>query len=86
MNQQSAAISPSANGPVNDKFLIPNEEAANTIVADLKDKEFVLSRIERKQRKTDALSSVHYEHIAAGSDKKVEVLCKEDDDGGTAAL
>ncbi len=51
MNQQSAAISPSANGPVNDKFLIPNEEVANTIVADLKDKEFVLSRIERKQRK-----------------------------------
>ena len=51
MNQQSAAINPSANGPVNDKFLIPNEEVANTTVADLKDKEFVLSRIERKQRK-----------------------------------
>jgi len=35
----------------NSKFLIQNEEAANTIVADLKDKEFVLSEIERKQRK-----------------------------------
>ncbi len=35
----------------NSKFLIPNKEAANTIVNDLKDKEFVLSKIERKQRK-----------------------------------
>lgn len=33
------------------KFLIPNGEAANTIVNDLKDKEFVLSKIERKHRK-----------------------------------
>ncbi len=35
----------------NNRFLIPNEEAANTIVDDLKDKEFVLSKIERKLRK-----------------------------------
>jgi DNA topoisomerase-1 len=33
------------------RFLIPNGETANTIVDDLKDKEFVLSKIERKQRK-----------------------------------
>jgi DNA topoisomerase-1 len=33
------------------KFLIPNEETAHTIVDDVKDKEFVLSQIERKQRK-----------------------------------
>jgi DNA topoisomerase-1 len=32
-------------------FLIPDGETANTIVDDLKDKEFVLSKIERKQRK-----------------------------------
>jgi DNA topoisomerase-1 len=35
----------------NNRFLIQNEEAANTIVDDLKDKEFVLSKIERKLRK-----------------------------------
>jgi DNA topoisomerase-1 len=33
------------------KFLIPDEEAANTIVHDLKDKEFVLKQIELKRRK-----------------------------------
>ncbi|MEW6067926.1 MAG: type I DNA topoisomerase [Nitrospirota bacterium] len=33
------------------KSLIPNEEKASNIVADLKDKEFLLSKIERKQRK-----------------------------------
>jgi DNA topoisomerase-1 len=33
------------------RFLIPNRETANTIVDDLKDKEFLLSKIERKQRK-----------------------------------
>ena len=33
------------------KFLIPNEEAANATVHDLKDKEFILVKIERKQRK-----------------------------------
>ncbi|MBI5187705.1 MAG: type I DNA topoisomerase [Nitrospirae bacterium] len=33
------------------KFLIPNEEIATAIVNDLRDKEFVLSKIERKQRK-----------------------------------
>ena len=33
------------------KFLIPNGEIANKIVDDLRDKEFVLSKIERKQRK-----------------------------------
>jgi DNA topoisomerase-1 len=33
------------------KFLLPNGETANKIVGDLRDKEFVLSRIERKQRK-----------------------------------
>ena len=33
------------------KFLITNEEAASAIVADLKNKEFVLGRIERKNRK-----------------------------------
>ena len=33
------------------KCLIPDEEAANKIVDDLKEKEFVLSRIERKHRK-----------------------------------
>ncbi len=36
---------------VNGKFLIPNMEAADTVVADLKDKKFELSRIDRKQRK-----------------------------------
>jgi DNA topoisomerase-1 len=38
---------PAANG----KFLIPNVETANAVVADLKDRKFELSRIERKQRK-----------------------------------
>ncbi len=33
------------------RFLIPNEEAAHAIVADLKSKEFVLGKIERKDRK-----------------------------------
>src|SRR4030042_2915686 len=33
------------------RFLIPNGEAASTIVDDLKGKEFVLDKIERKQRK-----------------------------------
>ena len=33
------------------KFLIPNSETAYAIVDDLKDKEFILSKIERKQRK-----------------------------------
>ena len=33
------------------KFLIPNEETANTIVNDLKDREFILGKIEQKQRK-----------------------------------
>jgi DNA topoisomerase I len=33
------------------KFLIPNGDMANTIVADLQNKNFVLSKIERKQRK-----------------------------------
>lgn len=33
------------------KCLVPDEEAANKIVDDLKEKEFVLSRIERKHRK-----------------------------------
>jgi DNA topoisomerase-1 len=33
------------------KFLIPNEEATNKIIHDLKDKEFVLGKIELKQRK-----------------------------------
>lgn len=33
------------------KFLIPNEETANTIVNDLKDKEFTLKKIERRQKK-----------------------------------
>lgn len=33
------------------KFLIPNEEKAKVVVADLKDKQFVLGKIERKQRK-----------------------------------
>jgi DNA topoisomerase-1 len=33
------------------RFLIPNEESANKIVDDLKDKEFVLSKIEHKRRK-----------------------------------
>jgi len=33
------------------KFLIPNGESANKIVEDLKDKEFLLSKIEHKQRK-----------------------------------
>jgi DNA topoisomerase-1 len=33
------------------KFLIPNGEAAGTLVADIRNREFVLSRIERKQRK-----------------------------------
>ncbi|MFZ6017387.1 MAG: type I DNA topoisomerase [Nitrospirota bacterium] len=33
------------------RFLIPNKDIATTIVNDLKDKEFVLSKIERKQRK-----------------------------------
>ncbi|NCO67099.1 MAG: type I DNA topoisomerase [Nitrospirae bacterium CG_4_10_14_0_8_um_filter_41_23] len=35
----------------NNRFLIPNEETANTIVDDLKDKGFVLNKIERKLRK-----------------------------------
>jgi DNA topoisomerase-1 len=35
----------------NNRFLIQNEETANTIVNDLKDKEFALSKIERKLRK-----------------------------------
>jgi DNA topoisomerase-1 len=33
------------------KFLIPNEETANKLVEDLRDKEFILSKIERKLRK-----------------------------------
>jgi DNA topoisomerase-1 len=33
------------------RFLIPDRETANTIVDDLKDKEFLLSKIELKQRK-----------------------------------
>ncbi len=33
------------------KFLIPNEQTATGIVHDIKDKQFVLSKIERKQRK-----------------------------------
>jgi DNA topoisomerase-1 len=33
------------------KFLIPDEEKANAIVTDLKNKEFILEKIERKQRK-----------------------------------
>ena len=33
------------------KFLIRNEESAGTIVADVKDKRFVLQKVERKQRK-----------------------------------
>jgi len=33
------------------KFLIPNHEAADTIIADLKDRQFVLDKIDRKQRK-----------------------------------
>jgi DNA topoisomerase I len=52
INQQTAAVSPSANGQQgNEKFIIRHEEAANTIVADLKNQEFLLSKIERKQRK-----------------------------------
>jgi len=35
----------------NGKFLVTNEEAANTIVEDLRVKEFALSKVERKQRK-----------------------------------
>ena len=34
-----------------DRFLIPNEEAAHAIVEDLRNKEYVLDKIERKQRK-----------------------------------
>ncbi|MDH5767929.1 MAG: type I DNA topoisomerase [Nitrospirota bacterium] len=33
------------------KFLIPDGETANAIIADLKDKEFLLSKIERKQKR-----------------------------------
>ena len=33
------------------KFLIPNEDAANTLIENLKNKEFVLSKIEHKRRK-----------------------------------
>ncbi|MBE0425154.1 MAG: type I DNA topoisomerase [Nitrospirae bacterium] len=33
------------------KFLIPDEEKANAIVTDLKNREFILDKIERKQRK-----------------------------------
>ncbi|MEW6213938.1 MAG: type I DNA topoisomerase [Nitrospirota bacterium] len=33
------------------RFLIPNEDTATAIVSDIKDKEFVLGKIERKQRK-----------------------------------
>jgi DNA topoisomerase-1 len=52
INQQSAALNPSADGQQGkEKFIIRDENAANTIVEDLKDKEFLLSKIERKQRK-----------------------------------
>ena len=52
INQQTAAVSPSANSQQgSDKFIIRHEEGANAIVADLKDKEFLLGKIERKQRK-----------------------------------
>lgn len=52
ISRQSVAISPQSDGPATSaKFLIPNEEAANTITADLREKEFILSKIERKQRK-----------------------------------
>ncbi|MDI6889331.1 MAG: type I DNA topoisomerase [Thermodesulfovibrionales bacterium] len=36
---------------IDSRFLIPNENTATAIVNDLKDREFVLSKIERKQRK-----------------------------------
>jgi DNA topoisomerase-1 len=42
INQQSEAVN---------KFFIPNSETAYAIVDDLKDKEFILSKIDRKQRK-----------------------------------
>jgi DNA topoisomerase-1 len=34
-----------------DRFLIPNEKAAHAVVEDLRNKEYVLGKIERKQRK-----------------------------------
>lgn len=51
MDEKSAAINPSVDGQAKDKFIIPNEESAASIVADLKDREFALGKIERKQRK-----------------------------------
>jgi DNA topoisomerase-1 len=53
LGQESVAgTQPSTGGQaMGAKFLITSEESANSVVDDLKDKEFVLSRIERKQRK-----------------------------------
>lgn len=34
-----------------DKFLIPDEKTASTVIQDLKNKDFILDKIERKQRK-----------------------------------
>ena len=51
INQQGDRSSAQGQPGANGKFLIPNEEAANAKVADVKDKEFFLGKIERKQRK-----------------------------------
>lgn len=40
-----------ANQVADNKFLIPDNESADTIIADLKDRRFVLDKIDRKQRK-----------------------------------
>jgi len=44
-------VSEDANQVADNKFLIPNNESADTIIADLKDRKFVLDKIDRKQRK-----------------------------------